>query len=125
MLACGGRRTRVVFGRMKRKTAQETGKNTPIHWLCADSRSSSSTYHWLLLSNLHQSVDLERALWSVAGPRDLTQAKARYLFSVTSQSSSSSSFVLGWGWRRFARMEEDCMEKATGGRFASTRHQKN
>jgi hypothetical protein len=97
MLACGGRRTRVVFGRMKRKTAQETGKNTPIHWLCADSRSSSSTYHWLLFSNLHQSVDLNAPSGRLLGPRDLTQAKARYLFRVMSQSSSSSSFVLGWG----------------------------
>ena len=41
-----------------------------------------------------------------------------HLFSVMSQSSSSSSFVLGWGRRRFARMEEGCMEKATGGSFA-------
>ena len=35
--------------------------------------------------------------------------------------SSSSSFVLGWGSRRFARMEEEeYMEKASGGTFART-----
>jgi hypothetical protein len=31
-----------------------------------------------------------------------------------------SSFVLGWGSRRFARMEEEYMEKASGGTFART-----
>jgi hypothetical protein len=45
------------------------------------------------------------------------------LFSAMSQSSScsSSSFVLvGWGSRWFARMEEGCIEKASGGSLPRT-----
>jgi hypothetical protein len=33
---------------------------------------------------------------------------------------SLSAFVLGWGSRRFARMEDEYMEKASGGTFART-----
>jgi hypothetical protein len=60
---------------MKIKSAQEAGKNTPIHWLCAGSRSSSSTYHWLLFSNLDQIVDLNAPSGRLFGPREQTQAK--------------------------------------------------
>jgi hypothetical protein len=35
-------------------------------------------------------------------------------------SLSPSSFVLGWDRGSFARMEEGCMEKASGGTFART-----
>ena len=47
------------------------------------------------------------------------------MFSVISQSPSSSSFVLDWGSRRFARMEGGCIEKASGGNFARTTRNAN